>query len=708
MIVTQAQIGYALRLLNEAFLAAPLKTKCTIIVPLQSALKHNWSEQLQNYEQIGKVLDSSDKWHRIMHRGTKSREQIICAALRGGHLDKNPAPAVENQANADPPAPDMFNSLYCTFNLDMGAGKTLTLVDSGATLDLMTKNYAKRLKLPFQPSKTPPIIGVGGSQKTLGSVTTNMKFGGGNFSVTLDVVETLPGNISAIVGQMTLKEHYGGIRFGKRHLHVTLKEGGKECTESRLYAKEKIPKKSDNVLTNKQMTKAQKLGVLGRVLVTLGRKHASEDKSNDVADWPWSPYALVVQRIFETQTDIDPLLQDILEQESTIWNATDGLSEREYQASIDLLPGATPRMMRGYRLTPKERAELEEQIKKMISKGWIRPSSSSWGAPVLFAPKSDGGLRMCIDYRMLNLATVRNAFPLPNIQDALDGFAGASVFSTLDLAAGFHQIVLKEECRHLTAFRTDQGLYEYNVMPMGLANAPAMFQKAMNDTLRPFMNRFVTVYMDDIIIYSKNMEEHAKHLKQVLAAMTTAGYKCRRDKCCFGVASVNFLGHIVSGNGLAVDPAKVKVVNDWEPPTDVGTVRSFVGLVQYFKRFIKDLSTILSPMTNLTKKNAVFVWSEECETSFQTVKAMLSSAPVLAMPDPNSRYSVYTDASIYGCGGVLMQNDKPVAYCGRKFDKTMTNWTTTEQELYGLVHADRKSTRLNSSHLDLSRMPSSA
>ena len=376
-----------------------------------------------------------------------------------------------------------------------------------------------------------------------------------------------------------------------------------------------------------------------------------------------------------------------MEEECTIWDATDGLSERDYQATIDLLPGATPRMMRGYRLTPKERAELVEQIKKMIAKGWIRPSSSSWGAPVLFAPKSDGGLRMCIDYRMLNASTVRNAYPLPNIQDALDGFAGASVFSTLDLAAGFHQIVLKEESRHLTAFRTDQGLYEYNVMPMGLANAPAMFQKAMHDTLRPFMNKFVTVYMDDIIIYSKNMDEHAKHLKLVLQVMSKAGYKCRRDKCCFGVPSVIFLGHVVSGDGLAVDPAKVKVVNDWQSPANVGDVRSFVGLVQYFKRFVKDLSTILVPLTDLTKKNATFRWSDSCETAFQEVKTLLSTAPILAMPSPNLRYSVYTDASIYGCGGVLMQEGKPVAYCGRKFDKTMTNWTTTEQELYGLVYA---------------------
>ncbi len=188
-----------------------------------------------------------------------------------------------------------------------------------------------------------------------------------------------------------------------------------------------------------------------------------------------------MQRTFVEQTDIDPLLRPAIEAVPAAWQPPSGLSDRQYQAVIDLLPGAQARMLRQYRLTPKEQAELDEQVLKMIEKGWIRPSTSAWGAPVLFAPKSDGGLRMCVDYRMLNAATIRNAFPLPHIQDALDGFAGATVFSTLDLASGFHQIVLKEDDRHKTAFRTPGGLYEYNVMPLGMANAPAMFQKAMND-----------------------------------------------------------------------------------------------------------------------------------------------------------------------------------------------------------------------------------
>ena len=555
------------------------------------------------------------------------------------------------------------------------------LADTGAQHNIVTRAYAKKAGAVIRPGGE-NLYGLEGTGvSTLGTTTMTLKMKGETFPLTLDVVSKLPGNLVAILGQDLIKSQGGGVTFGDTKVCFNLRKDGRNYKVSRPYVID-----TTNLLTKKEARKAQLKGTLGRVLITLPKqgKYASPQQIKDCVD---GALTLVAQRIFTEQTEFDPLLKPILEAEASVWETTEGLSERSYQAEIELLPGAQARMMRSYRLTPKERDELVKQITKMIEKGWIRPSSSSWGAPVLFAPKSDGGLRMCIDYRMLNAATIRNAHPLPHVQDALDGFAGAQVFSTLDLAAGFHQIVLKEESRHLTAFRTDQGLYEYNVMPMGLANAPAMFQKAMNDMLRPFMNKFVTVYMDDIIIYSRNMEEHASHLQQVLTVMSKYGYKARKDKCCFGVSSVPFLGHVVSGKGLSVDPTKVDLVQAWPPPVDVGQVRSFVGLVQYFKRFIKDLSTILVPLTHLTKNNTPFNWSQDCQTAFDEVKSLLSTAPVLAMPDPTKRYTVYTDASIYGCGGVLMQEGRPVAYCGKKFDQTMTNWTTTEQELFGLVHA---------------------
>ena len=347
-----------------------------------------------------------------------------------------------------------------------------------------------------------------------------------------------------------------------------------------------------------QLTLSQVAEEMGITLPVLGKRKQPDDK-RPVADHPMGNHmnlktgeVQVIVRDFKIQTDVPVALRDTLEKyKDTVMSGKtpDGTFPRDYKANIELLPGATPRMLKAYRLTPKEREELESQIAKLLAKGWIRPSSSAWGAPVLFAPKSDGGLRMCVDYQMLNAATKKLNYPMPHVQESLDSFKGASVFTTLDLVAGFHQISVAEEDRHKTAFRTSDGLYEYTVMPMGLANAPAIFQRAMNNTLKAYtgLKGFVRVYMDDIIIFSKNMTEHAKHVEAVLAALSNEGYCCRPEKCVFGADEVPYLGHVISGDGLSVDPMKVALVKDWPAPTDVNQVRSFVGLVQYFWRFIQ-------------------------------------------------------------------------------------------------------------------------
>lgn len=627
VMVNHDDIGYALRALAAAYDVSPVTTSMTIVVPVQSKRRPEWSSHLKKYVQKGRVLDESrSKWYRIMTRERTARDAYV-HSVHLSHIDKKPKDIAAKRAVVGI-AHDVANQLYCSFDLDLGGGTQLVLADTGAERSIVTRSYVKKAGVNIDPGGR-GLCGLEGTGVgSLGTANLVLILKRQKFPVTLEVVEKLPGNLVAILGQPLMRANGGGVTFGNEKVSFNLRQNGKNYKVSRPYVVNK-----DNLLNKKEERKARLKGILGRVLITLPTgKHASSEQIGRSID---KALSMVVQRVFTEQTDFHPLLKPILEAEAAVWEATDGLSERSYQAEIDLLPGAQPRMMRSYRLTPKEREELVKQITKMIEKGWIRPSSSSWGAPVLFAPKSDGGLRMCIDYRMLNAATVRNAHPLPHVQDALDGFAGAEVFSTLDLAAGFHQIVLREESRHLTAFRTDQGLYEYNVMPMGLANAPAMFQKAMNDMLRPFMNKFVTVYMDDIIIYSKNMEEHAEHLKQVLMVMSTYGYKARKDKCCFGVSSVPFLGHVVSGKGLSVDPRKVELVQNWPPPKDIGQVRSFVGLVQYFKRFIKDMSTLLVPLTHLTKNNTPFYWSDDCQKSFEQIKTLLSTAPVLAMPDPS-------------------------------------------------------------------------
>jgi len=294
---------------------------------------------------------------------------------------------------------------------------------------------------------------------------------------------------------------------------------------------------------------------------------------------------------------------------------------------------------------------------------------------------------MCIDYRALNKITVKNKYPLPRIDMLLDSFAGAKYYSSLDLQSGYHQIRIPDEDVQKTAFRTPFGHYQFKVLSFGLTNAPATFQAAMNDVFRPYLHKFVVVYIDDILIYSKTHSEHVQHLRTVLALLKANEFQCKLSKCEFEQPEVKFLGHIVGSEGIKVDPAKTAVIRDWTTPTNVAGVRSFVGLATYFRKFIIGFSKRISPLTNLTKQSVLWNWTAECQQSFDDIKQALSSAPVLAMPDFSKPFTVITDACNSGLGAVLMQGERPVAFESRRFIPAEANYHTTEQELLAVVHA---------------------
>ena len=397
----------------------------------------------------------------------------------------------------------------------------------------------------------------------------------------------------------------------------------------------------------------------------------------------------VIQRDFKIQEDIHPSIQAILHKYPAVMSGIprDGTVHRDSYCKIELLPGATSKMLRSYRLTPLERKELDTQIDKMLEKHWIRKSTSPWASPVLFVHKSDGGLHMCVDFRKLSAQTVPINYPMPHPQESLDNFSGSKISSTLHLVSGFHQISIQEEDRHKTDFRGTTGLYEYTVMPLGLVNAPAIFQQAMHHALGPLcgVNGCCVVYIDDIIIHSKSMEEHLVHLDLVLAALSKHHYTCSPKKCAFGLSSVPYLGHIVSDKGLSPDPAKIKIINDWPVPTNLAQLRSFIGIVQYCRRFVPNIARLVAPLTMLTKKDTPFVWSDDCTSAFVRLKELVTSAPTLAMPNPKLPFQLYSDASLEGSGGVLMQNRRVVAYTGHKFSDVERRWSATDQESYALV-----------------------
>ncbi|GJT57245.1 retrovirus-related pol polyprotein from transposon TNT 1-94 [Tanacetum coccineum] len=336
---------------------------------------------------------------------------------------------------------------------------------------------------------------------------------------------------------------------------------------------------------------------------------------------------------------------------------------------------------------------LSDNSKELQYKGYLRLSfNRPWGAPVLFVKKKDGSFRMCIDYRELNKLTIKNRLTplpiiLPRIDDLFDQLQGSQFFSKIDLRSGYHQLRVHEDDIPKTAFRTRYGHFEFTVMPFGLTNAPAIFMDLMNRVCRPYLDKFVIVFIDDILIYSKTQEEHVEHLRLVLELLKKEKLYAKFSKCEFWLREVQFLGHVINGNGIHVDPSKIEAVKNWKAPRTPTEVRSFLGLAGYYRRFIENFSKIAKSLTILTQKSKTFDWGEEQELAFQTLKDKLCNAPVLALPDRPEDFVVYCDASGIGLGCVLMQRGKVIAYASRQLKIHEENYTTHDLELGAVVFA---------------------
>jgi len=366
---------------------------------------------------------------------------------------------------------------------------------------------------------------------------------------------------------------------------------------------------------------------------------------------------------------------------------------REINHAIPLIPNFRIPTGRIYPVSTQQEAELKTQITDLLERGFIWPSSSPYGAPVLFVRKSDGTSRMCQDYRGLNKISIKNSYPLPRIDQLLDRLHGARVFSKLDLQMGYNQIRLEPQDVPKSAFRTRYGLYEYLVMPFGMCNAPATFQRTMNDIFRDCLDIFVLVYLDDILIYSKTPAEHTQHLRTVLGILEKHRFFCKLSKCQFGRDSMDFLGHHVGAHGIQAAAAKHLAIREWPVPTSPTDVRSFLGLANYVRRGVQGFSSLAVPLLELTHLNHKWAWEERHQKAFVALQDACLNSTVVQAPNPAEPFIVTTDASAYATGAILEQEyggkRYVIAFDSRKFSGAEQNKTAYEKEMMAVLQALR-------------------
>ena len=357
------------------------------------------------------------------------------------------------------------------------------------------------------------------------------------------------------------------------------------------------------------------------------------------------------------------------------------------------------------RIPPSQFEDVRQHIQELADKGVIQPSSSPYASPIVIVRKKDGSIRLCVDYRKLNAVTRKDAFPLPRIDESLDAIGGASLFSTLDLASGYHQVAMQEDDREKTAFITPFGLWEFTRMPFGLCGAPATFQRLMQFSMNDLVLRILLVYLDDVLVFSSDFEEHLRRLETVFTRLRDIGLKLNPEKCRFGAREVHYLGHVVSGEGVATDPDKIAAVNDWPTPKTTREVRSFLGLASYYRKFVQGFAEIARPLhqvvaratANNSHKRPVSIsgfWDRECQLAFNSLKTALTTAPVLGYADFSLPFQLEVDASFEGLGAILSQQQqvgrRVIAYASRGLrpnERNMNNYSSFKLELLGLKWA---------------------
>jgi hypothetical protein len=568
------------------------------------------------------------------------------------------------------------------------------LLDSGATGNFVSSAFVAEHNINTSPLPTQDtvLLADGSVQKT-SALVRGAAVKVDSYIDQLDFVALPLSGYDAIIGMPWLDQYNPSIDWRKRRLRfqdrnqVQQELVGMEVSKSNPSSKKSFKL---NMLSKKQLQRAWqakqveylyavRLEVTGNVSVCYSLNAAAS--ASAVSNRSEAPILKTISGKLEKE------FRDVFPDELPA-----GLPpEREVDHKIELVPGSTPPSRPTYRLSATELAELKKQLEELVRAGFIQASKSPFGAPILFVKKKDGTMRMCVDYRALNNITVKNSYPLPRVDELFDRLQGARYFSKIDLRSGYHQIRIASEDIPKTAFRTRYGHFEFLVLPFGLTNAPATFMHLMHQTFRPFLDSFVIVFLDDILIYSKTLKEHEGHVREVLKVLQKEKLYAKLSKCELMRTEVEFLGHIIGRDGVRMMEDKVKAVVEWPPPTTATHVRAFLGTAGYYRKFIKDFSAIAAPLSDLTKESQKFVWSAAAEAAFQRLKSALSQGPILALPDPNLPYVINTDASGFAIGAVLQQDQgkgfQPIAFLSKKMLDAETRYPVHEQELLAIIHA---------------------
>ncbi|KAL4037585.1 hypothetical protein IC575_001182 [Cucumis melo] len=544
--------------------------------------------------------------------------------------------------------------------------EVIVLIDCGATHNFVSEKLVKKLILPVKETAHYGVILGSGAAVQGKGICEKLEVQLNGWRIVEDFLPLELGGVDVILGMQWLYS-LGVTIVDWKNLSLSFVAEGKE-----------VKIKGDPSLTKARIS-------LKNMMKNWEERDSGfliECRSLQVRTVGDEEYCLL-----NTEAVSKGLISSVIKQYQDVFDWPEKLPpRREIEHHIHMKDGTEPINVRPYRYGFHQKGEMEKLVQEMLNSGVIRPSISPYSSPVLLVKKKDGSWRFCVDYRAVNNATIPDKFPIPVVEELFDELCGATLFSKIDLKSGYHQIRMADEDIEKTAFRTHEGHYEFLVMPFGLTNAPATFQALMNAIFKPFLIRFVLVFFDDILVYSRNEEEHVLHLEMVLKVLRQHELYANQKKCQFAQEKIEYLGHVISGEGVAVDPEKIRAICDWPRPTNVKETRGFLGLTGYYRRFVRNYGTIAAPLTQLLKKGG-FSWTEEATQAFDRLKSAMVSLPVLALPDFNKQFEIEADASGYGVGAVLVQDKRPLAYFSHTLALRDRGRPVYERELMAIVLA---------------------